>query len=81
MPPRVTVYTKPDCRQCDMTKMVLNRLGVDYEVEDIREPSNLAMVQELGYLAAPVVIVSKGDLDDVHWSGFRDDLLKEHAAS
>ncbi|WP_030149519.1 glutaredoxin domain-containing protein [Mycetocola saprophilus] len=67
----VTVYSKADCRQCDATKRWLTSHNVDFEVDDITEPGNLAAVKALGYQAAPVVMVSNGDVRaDRHWSGF-----------
>jgi glutaredoxin-like protein NrdH len=69
--PIVTVYTKPNCRQCDMTKRWLDHRGVEYAVDDITDEKNLAAAKALGYLEAPVVIVSQGvPGDEVHWSGF-----------
>lgn len=75
----VTIYTKPNCVQCDMTKKWFNKNGVDYETEDIYEEKNLAAVQELGFAAAPVIIVSQGQpKDEVYWAGFQPAKLEEH---
>lgn len=71
----VTVYTKPSCPQCDMTKKLLDRLGVEHSTVDVTaDPEAHAYVTGLGYQAAPVVVVNGGER---HWSGFRPDHLKE----
>ncbi|MBS6031405.1 MAG: NrdH-redoxin [Kocuria rhizophila] len=62
----VTVYTKPACPSCDMTKRRLARAGVAFT--------------ELHYQAAPVVYVSDGDAAE-HWSGYRPDLITTHLTS
>lgn len=68
----VTLYTKPQCPQCDFTKRKLTDLGIPYEVFDITEnPFARGFAQALGYKSAPVVVVS----NDVHWSGYRPDRL------
>lgn len=87
----ITVYTKPDCVQCDRTKAWLDstepnrgNMKGKYKVVDITEDLQaLAAVKELGYMSAPVVIVNdNGDThDEKHWYGFRPDLLKEFATT
>ena len=68
----VTVYTKPDCVQCDMTKRLLDREGIAYETIDITQDADaLAYIKELGYLAAPVVVAG-----NQHWSGFKVERVK-----
>lgn len=69
---KVTVYTTPECVQCNSTKRMLDKHNVPYETVDLsQDPEALAMVRELGYTAAPVVIAG-----DKHWSGFRIEKLK-----
>jgi glutaredoxin-like protein NrdH len=65
---QVTVYTTPTCPQCEMTKKVLTRGNVEFEVVDLSVNSDaMAYVkEELGYAAAPVVVAG-----NQHWSGFR----------
>ncbi len=68
----ITVYSTPSCVQCMMTKKFLDRFRVAYTAVDLSEdPAAYEMVKSLGYQAAPVVIA-----DDVHWSGFRPELLE-----
>lgn len=69
----ITVYTKPDCRQCDMTKSLLDKEKLEYSVADVYEPENLKLVTDLGYSGAPIVVLSTGE----HWYGFRPDLIKD----
>jgi glutaredoxin-like protein NrdH len=67
----VTVYTLPACVQCDSTKRLLTKNEIEYKEVDLSvDPEALAMVRELGYTAAPVVMAG-----DEHWSGFRPDKL------
>lgn len=75
-----TVYTQPDCVQCDRTKKYLDGKGATYGTVDLaQDPQALEAVKALGYLAAPVVVVNtNGDTkNEKHWYGFRPDLLKE----
>ena len=68
----ITVYSKPDCMQCDATYRALNKHGLEYEVIDITQDEEaLQTVKALGYQQAPVVFAN-GD----HWSGFRPDKVK-----
>jgi glutaredoxin-like protein NrdH len=67
----VTVYTLPACVQCDSTKRLLTKNEIPYQEIDLsQDPEALAMVRELGYTAAPVVMAGED-----HWSGFRPDKL------
>lgn len=71
-PMTVTVYTKPQCVQCDATKRTLASNRIEYETVDLtKDPAALAKVKELGYAQAPVVVTSED-----HWSGFRPDKIK-----
>lgn len=72
---KVTVYSKPNCQQCKMTYLALERAGVDYAVVDITEkPEALRYITEdLGYSQAPVVVDEH--TDENHWSGFRPDKI------
>jgi len=71
-----TVYTKPNCVQCDATKRYLDRSGIKYDTVDItKEPEALEMILGMGFSAAPVVISDSGN-----WSGFQPDKLNLLAA-
>jgi glutaredoxin-like protein NrdH len=68
----VTVYSKPSCVQCTATYRALDTKGIAYEVVDLSEDdAALALVQELGYMQAPVVVAGSD-----HWSGFRPDKIQ-----
>jgi len=75
----VTVYSKPQCVQCDMTYRQLDRLGIEYVPVNVVE--NVAalefITEDLGYNQAPVVVVDQDP--ENHWSGFRPDKLKSLA--
>lgn len=71
---KVTVYSKPDCQQCNMTYRVLNLRGIDHTVIDISldQDAFKYVTEELGYMQAPVVVYGED-----HWSGFRPDKLND----
>jgi len=72
----VTVYTKPNCVQCDMSKRLLDKIGVEYNTVDIVEnPAELDKLIEMGYRAAPVVVTEDGS-----WAGFQPDKITALAA-
>lgn len=71
----ITVYTKPQCVQCDQTKRYLDSKGIGYEVVDITADAEAyKLVTDMGYLAAPVVTTGEDS-----WSGFRLAKLNELA--
>lgn len=77
----VTVYTLPQCVQCDTTKRMLEKNHIEFSTVDLTQDTDAyEMVKSLGYQSAPVVIAG-----DDHWSGFRIDKIKAlslpHAAS
>ena len=75
----VRVYTIPNCSQCILTEMWLDKKGVHYTTVDLTDRANIndyAAVRALGYTSAPVVAI--GTDYEIHWSGFRPDLLAEH---
>ena len=68
----ITVYSKPDCVQCDATYRALAKHGLEYEVVDITQDEEaLQTVKALGYQQAPVVFA-----DGDHWSGYRPDKVR-----
>jgi glutaredoxin-like protein NrdH len=70
--PVITVYSKPACPQCNMTKKVLDKAGLEYSVVDLTQDAEAtALVTELGYSSAPVVVAG-----DQHWSGFRPSMIE-----
>jgi glutaredoxin-like protein NrdH len=72
-----TVYTKDNCVQCDMTKRLMDKIGVEYETVNISEnPAELDRLIEMGYRAAPVVVAEDGE----SWAGFQPDKITALAA-
>ena len=70
------VYTKDNCVQCDMTKRLMDKLGIEYDVVNISQnPEALDKLIELGYRAAPVVITENDS-----WAGFNPDKIADLAA-
>ncbi|KHL03803.1 glutaredoxin [Sinomonas humi] len=76
---RITVYSKPACVQCNMTKKALDKKGLAYtEVDVTTTPAALEYITEdLGYSMAPVIVVD----DDNHWAGFNPDRIEAVAAA
>lgn len=74
-----TVFTKPDCIQCERTQAQLTRRAVPYDTRDVTtDPEAYRYITEdLGYQQAPVVVTDDGQ----HWSGYRPDKIKALAAS
>jgi len=71
----VTIYTKPNCVQCNATYRAMDAKGIPYTVIDLTEDlAALELVRSLGYLQAPVVIT-----DTTHWAGFRPDMIAQLA--
>jgi glutaredoxin-like protein NrdH len=71
-----TVYTKPNCVQCEQTKRYMEKNGIEYNTVDITEDQEaFEMVLGLGFRSAPVVITPTDS-----WSGFRPDKINLLAA-
>lgn len=71
-----TVYVKPSCVQCDATKRLMDRLGVEYDTVDItKDLDALEKILSMGFKSAPVVIT-----DNDAWSGFNPDKVGQLAA-
>ena len=63
----ITVYTMPNCVQCEQSKRYLDTKQVEYSVVDISEDSKAyEFVTSLGYKSAPIIVAGND-----HWSGFR----------
>lgn len=73
----ITVYTKPQCPQCEQTQRWLDGRGIAYESRDVTADQGAREeALALGYLGAPVVVAGTE-----HWSGFRLDRLKALATA
>lgn len=75
----ITVYTKPECNNCNQTKRRLNKHGIEYTTVDVTEDAAARefVTDGLGYRQMPVVVVD----ENTHWSGFRIDALDKLAAA
>ena len=74
--PDITVWSKPQCVQCDATKRKLDKAGIAYTEHDLTEhPDKAAEFRDQGYATAPIVITPRGA-----WAGYQHDHLKRLAA-
>lgn len=68
----ITVYSKPDCPQCELTKRDMDILGIHYETVDIsQQQDKLEKLVAMGYRSAPVV-----ETDTDIWSGYNQEKIK-----
>ncbi|MEV6360357.1 glutaredoxin domain-containing protein [Nocardia asteroides] len=75
-PPRegveITVYTKPQCPQCDATERTLDNLGFAYRIVDVAQnPDARKRLLNMGFRGTPVV-----EAGNTRFAGFRPDKLK-----
>lgn len=75
----ITVYTKPDCSQCEQTKKQLDRKGLEYTVIDVTKDAKARkVVEDSGIMLMPMVVAKnhpkRGDV--TVWHGFRYDQIK-----
>lgn len=67
----VTVYSKPNCFQCEGAKKYLQNKGIEYkEINVFEDGEALQMLRDAGYAQMPVV-----DIDGEKHTGFRPDIL------
>jgi glutaredoxin-like protein NrdH len=67
----ITVYTKPSCVQCEQTKKLLTKNGLEFETIDITlDQAAYDKVVGMGFLAAPVVVT-----DNDSWAGFQPEKI------
>lgn len=72
----LTVYSKPNCIKCEMTKMWLTRNKIQFESVDVSEhPEKLEEIKLNGFQQLPVVALDEHF--DNAWSGFNVDRLEE----
>ena len=70
----VTVYSKPRCQPCTLTKRALDKAGIPYVEQPVTD--RLAEFKDRGFVSSPVVIVTDQTGAEVAaWSGFRLDEL------
>ena len=67
----ITIYSKPNCMQCEFSKKYLNDKGVEFkEINVFEDEEALAMLRDAGYSQMPVV-----DVNGEFHTGFRPDVL------
>ena len=72
----ITVYSKPKCVQCEMTKEFLKSNNVKFkEVNVFEDEEALELIQLHGFQRLPVV--TRNNSFDFAFSGFQIDLLEE----
>lgn len=73
---KITIYSKPNCVQCNATYQALDRKQIAYQIIDLTKDTQvLELVKKLGYQQVPVVVAG-----DKHWAGFRPDMISLLAA-
>ena len=71
MTKQVTVYSKPDCMQCNFTKKWLKERNIPYTELNVKEDeAALSKIKEMGYQAVPVIVT-----EIENWYGFQPDKL------
>lgn len=69
---KITVWTLPNCVQCEMTEKTMTKLGIPFEVQSLADnPLILEGFKQQGLMSAPIVTT-----DTKAWSGFRPDKIQ-----
>ena len=73
------VYAKPNCIQCEMTKIWLDQNKIQFESVDTEaNPEALELLSRYGWQTLPVVAIDDEISDNSKsWSGFQVDKLEE----
>ena len=74
----LTVYSKPRCMQCEMTKIGLTKNKIEFETVDIEaNPGAFELLKHYGYSSLPVVAIDDELSDESKvWAGFQIDKLE-----
>lgn len=74
------VYSNENCRQCEATKFLLDKQGIDYTDHKLSENPHVATyAKERGWTTAPVVIVTNDEGTVVDsWSGLQPFKIKSN---
>lgn len=74
----LTVYSKPNCIQCKMTKIWLDQNKIPYYTVDTEaNPEALELLSHYGWQTLPVVAIDDEISDNSKsWSGFQIDKLE-----
>lgn len=85
----VTVYSKPSCGQCNMTKIELRKKGVEFEEINALAPGNEELAEAIRERANEKGIIGSFPYVTVYdeyneliadWFGFIPDNINSHAA-
>ena len=72
---KITVYSKPNCGACDITKQWLDSNNLEYiSIDAYEDEKAMAEIQERGFMSFPVVNVDDWERS---WSGFDYQNLNE----
>jgi glutaredoxin-like protein NrdH len=76
-----TVYSLPECVQCNSTYKAFNRKAVDFDTVDVsKDEEAYTFTKGLGYMQAPVVVVRNADGEvQEHWGGFNPEKINAFA--
>lgn len=74
----LTVYSKPNCMQCEMTKIWLNQNKIPFETVDTKANTEaLELLRHYGWQTLPVVAIDDEISDETKtWAGFQIDKLE-----
>lgn len=74
----LTVYSRPNCMQCEMTKIYLTKNKIPFETIDIEaNPGAFELLKHYGFTSLPVVVIDD-EFEDPNktWMGFQVDRLE-----
>ncbi len=73
----VTVYSKPNCPQCEYTKRDMDILGITYQTIDLtNDQTQRQRLMQAGYRNVPIVETERGA-----WSGYNQEKIRSLVAS
>ncbi|MFD6093390.1 glutaredoxin family protein [Oerskovia sp. NPDC060338] len=77
----ITIHSQPNCVNCDVTKALLDKKGVEYNLIDmVDEPEIGAAIKAEGWMQAPVVKVDLPGLK-TEWDGINFEKLRQAVAA
>lgn len=64
---QVTIYSTPTCPYCKMAKEFFSHHGVEFKNFNVAQDDTKAqeMIQKTGQMGVPVIVVKKGEEEDV----------------
>lgn len=80
----ITVYTKPNCPACRITKRYLTEHNIPFAEKEALSEDNRPTLRKWGYQSAPVVLVDFGEGETsplyYHFNGFNPKMLQQVVA-